>query len=240
MKKILSAICLSIVALSASAQTREFSLTAGLNIPMDSGVESGAVYRFNYATYSTNGIGFRAGLQWSPDVADVNNVVGIPLAFVYRTHSRSRQERLATGAYGAAYTAFDSAFRGEKDIYGSVLGALIVNLFSEMEFFFGITPGHIIGDSSPVSEASWGSSPQVSERRQTVKNSAWFLTMDAGFCLNYSLWRVDIKLMPTFHYNFIDSLIYTTSREDGEGVTRTNSTPLRQFISLSIGLSYNF
>ena len=113
--------------------------------------------------------------------------------------------------------------------------------FQDIEYFVGITPGYIAGQSSSKHETTWGSSFQYWENTWTEKKNAFSLTLDAGLTLNYSIWRFDLKLTPAFHYNLINSLAYQSSRgEKGVGVTSTDTQPLRWFFTLSGGLAFRF
>ena len=59
----------------ASAQTRTFNrdagFTVGVNVPMYKGVEADATVGFTYGQFYYNGLGFMAGFQYTPSVAEV-------------------------------------------------------------------------------------------------------------------------------------------------------------------------
>lgn len=230
-------------ALCTSAQTKDISISAGVNVPIYKGVESDAVVNISYGQFFRNGLGFRTGLQWSPSVADVENAFGIPVAFAYKTHSRNAQTRLQSGASGAINAAESEFIYGGdgSDMAKGFAGGFLMNLFSNMEFFAGITPGYIAGQSGQTHKASWGDSLQYWEETSTQKRHDFYITLDAGMCLNYSIWRFDIKLMPAFHYNLADSLIrHRANGEESVGVTASDATALRWFFSFCGGLSFNF
>ena len=85
----------------AGAQTRTLSrdagFTVGVNVPMYKGVEADATVGFTYGQFYYNGLGFRAGFQYTPSVAEVDHDFGVPVAFAYRTGTRSRRARLESG-----------------------------------------------------------------------------------------------------------------------------------------------
>ena len=116
-----------------------------------------------------------------------------------------------------------------------------MNLFRDMEFFAGITPGYVAGSSSRPSVSSWGWSPEYWQQSWTEKTRAVSLALDAGFCLNYSIWRFDVRLMPSFHYNLTGNYLYhsVSGRTDTDAASERN-TPLRWFFTLSGGLAYRF
>lgn len=238
--RLLITVAASLMSLNAIAQIKDISLYAGVNVPMYKGVESGPVFGLNYGQFFLNGLGFRAGLLWSPSLADVDNVFGTPVSFVYRTKARTTLERVYYGAVGAADTMENNIRYGNG--YGtasSLVGGFLLNLFRDMEYFVGITPGYIAGQSSSKHETTWGSSFQYWENTWTEKKNAFSLTLDAGLTLNYSIWRFDLKLTPAFHYNLINSLMYqTTKGEEAVGITGTDTQPIRWFFTLSGGLAF--
>lgn len=220
-------------------QVRDFSIGAGVNVPLYKGVETDVILEANYGQFYHNGLGFRAGLQWSPSVADVEHYVGVPLSFAWRMRPRSTNDRLLSGAYGA----YSSIASGTDDRLAArdVFANFLVNLFSDMEFFVGLTPGYVAGSSSSVSEGRWGDSWQYWQKTWTEKKNAFSFILDAGFCLNYSIWRFDIKLKPSFHYCVTDNYLYhSISGDTLNGTTSTSNTPLRWFFSFSGGLSFRF
>lgn len=74
--------------------------------PMYKGVEADATVGFTYGQFYYNGLGFRAGFQYTPSVAEVDNAFGVPVAFAYRTGTRSRRARLESGLSSAANSVF--------------------------------------------------------------------------------------------------------------------------------------
>lgn len=223
------------------AQVKDITFTTGINAPMYKGVEGDVTLGLNYGHFDRNGLGFRAGVQWTPSVANVDNSFGLPLAFVWRTASRNTKERLYSGAAGAADALEYGWGQDDYSTAKSVSGGFLMNLFSDMEFFAGLTPGYISGPSSNVSKASWGNSWQYWEETWTEKKNAFSCSLDAGMCLNYSIWRIDIKLIPAFHYNITGNYIYhSTTGQTDVPTTSVQSTPLRWFFSLSGGVAFRF
>lgn len=169
-----------------------------------------------YGQFYSSGLGFRAGLQWTSSVATVEHAFGLPLSVVWRSPSRTPSERVYSGAAGAirgyGYSSLDGAV-------GSLLAGFLMNLFSDIEFYGGVTPGWIAGTPAPGSK--------------TNVRTPFTLTLDAGMCINYSIWRFDIKLMPAFHFDPIGSLTRSTGTGGAE-------TPMRWFFSFSGGLAFRF
>ena len=226
----------------AFAQSRDIGLQVGLNVPMSdkSMIGSDMMLGVSYGQFYYNGLGFRTGVQYAASTADINDVFGVPVAFAYRTHSRSAQERLETGVVGAR----DAVVYRHPYGSGSVmdfLGGFLVNLFSDMEFFAGMTPGYIAGASEQPGRTEWSVSRPYWEDTWVEKKHAFSLTLDAGMTLNYSIWRFDLKFTPAFHYNLTGNYLYhIDSGENGPDVLRSTTIPLRWFFTLNGGLAFRF
>ena len=116
-----------------------------------------------------------------------------------------------------------------------------MNLFSDMEFFVGLTPGYVAGMSSSHTRGSWGDSWQYWEEDWTERKDRFSLSIDAGMCLNYSIWKFDIKVMPAFHYNVMRNYIYhKSSGEVGIDTIEYHDKPLRWTFTLCAGLAFRF
>lgn len=226
--------------LDAAAQKRDIALMAGISVPMYKGVESDVLMGLSYGRYGANGLGWRAGFQYGLEMAEVDNIIGFPIAFGYRTPSRSGTDRLFSGAVSAASTATDDVFSGRVISGGNALTAFLLGLFSDVEFFAGVTPTWIAGASSTVSTSyTTLYQDQVVENSWTERRRPMSLTLDAGVCLNYGIWRFDVKLMPVIHFDPFAPLVARTEREVDERVI-ANETPLRWFFTLSGGLAFRF
>ncbi|MBQ8060713.1 MAG: hypothetical protein IJ205_02045 [Bacteroidales bacterium] len=202
---------------------------------MYEGHEAELTYGFNYGHFNYNGLGYRAGVQIMSRVAEVDNAIGFPVAFAYRTKAISTEGRVKRGAVAAGETFGYDVIMGYRDPLRGALAAFIANLFSQAEFFAGITPGYISGESSTVSTAYWGPSFENQKSSWTELNGHFLMTLDAGACANYRIWRFDLKLSPAVHYNLTNNYLYRT--EQSETVT---TKPLRWFFSFTGGLSYRF
>ena len=153
--------------------------------------------------------------------------------------SKSAQERFETGAVGVKDAMI---YRGPRrsDAAGLV-GGFLLNLFSDMEFFAGLTPGYIAGASEKPGRTFWSVSRPYWEDSWAEKRHAFSLTLDAGMTLNYSLWRFDLKLTPAFHYNLMNNYLYhIDSGENGPDVLKSTTTPIRWFFTLCGGLAFRF
>ena len=237
-KKLIIACVLTALCGRAFAQSRDIGLQVGINVPVSQTVRiwSDMMLGVSYGQFYYNGLGFRTGVQYAASMASINDVIGVPLAFAYRTRSRSAEERFQAGATGARDAMVYRHPYGSSEKAASFLGGFLLNLFSEAEFFAGVTPGYIIGPSETPSKAVGAS--RWSDT-WVEKKHAFSLSLDAGATLNYSIWRFDLKLTPAIHYNLTNNYIYhLSSGEKGEVVDRT--TPLRWFFTLNGGIAFRF
>ena len=219
---------------------------AGVYAPMYKGEEADVVLGLTYGHFYSNGLGYRTGFQLASRVAEVDNAFGIPIAFAYRTRSAESAGRLKRGAIAAGETFGYDVIMGYPDPLRGALASFIANLFSQLEFNVGVTPGYISGESSPVSTA-WirNGTDLISEESWTERNGRFALTLDAGACANYRIWRFDLKLSPAFHYNLTRNYVIhtdTVTFKDGfdVGLWVPSEKPLRWFFSLTGGLSFKF
>ena len=240
--KLISIFVLLALCGSAFAQSRDLGLQVGMNVPMSdkSMIGSDLMLGVSYGQFHYNGLGFRTGFQYAASTADINDVFGVPVAFAYRTKSKSAQERFESGAFGAREAMVYRHPYGSGNAAG-FLGGFLVNLFSDVEFFAGVTPGYIAGASERPRRTSQSVSQPYWEDTWVEKKNAFSLTLDAGMTLNYSIWRFDLKLTPAFHYNLTGNYIqHVASGENGPEVLKETTTPLRWFFTLNGGLSFRF
>lgn len=235
--------CLFSGMLSAQTKSRtyndEIGFTVGVNVPMYSGIESDATIGLSYGYFHYNGLGFRTGLQYTPSVSDIDNAFGIPLAFAYRTGARSSHDRFESGIYGAANSAYWSAYNYGGVKAGNIFSSFLLSLISNVEFAAGITPGYIAGNTSSVSGTYFPDGYYVKDWTERIKRFS--LSLDAGVNLNYSIWRFDIKLMPSFHYLLTNNYTYREihGNDYASGIKET-SQPIRWFFMFSGGLAFHF
>lgn len=215
----------------------EIYASVGVNVPMYKEIESDVIVGLHYGHYHLNGTGYRIGFNYSPSVADVSNYIGIPLAFTYRTGSRSFSNRVQSAAIGALNSADGS---GEDELkYG--FPAFLMNMFDRIEFSAGFTPGYVSGGSSSPSESRYGYGLRHWKRTWTEKPYGFALSLDAGVNINFRIWRFDLKLMPAFHYIITNNYRYHTEKgEESAGLISSKDKPLRCFFTFSGGLAFRF
>ena len=229
-----------------SAMPGDMGFYAGIYAPMYKGQESDITLGFTYGHFNANGLGYKAGLQFTPSVAEIDNVLGVPVAIAYRTRSADSKGRLARGAIAAGETFGYDVIMGYPDPLRGALASFIANLFSQFEFYAGMTPGYISGDSAPVSTSytRYGTT-RTEDNSWTELNGHFSLTLDAGAYAHYRIWRFDLKLGPAFHYNLTRNYVFHTETNtftDGSDIVEWSSSEqaLRWFFSLNAGLTFRF
>lgn len=220
-----------------SIENEEIRCAIGVNVPMYKNVESDLLASVCYGYYYPSGVGFSMGVQYSPSVSDVNDYFGIPLAFTFRTRSRNTDQRVES----AVGEAFESAAYGTDDYMKYGIASFLMNMFDKIEIFAGLTPGYIAGGSSEPSESIWGEGYDYWKKTWTERRHKVALSVDVGININYNIWRFDLKLMPSFHYNLTNNYIFYkefTNKSTGEVVTSIK--PLRFFFTFGGGVAFRF
>ena len=216
----------------------EVFVTVGANVPMYKNINGDVVVELHYGHYYPNGIGFRTGFQYSPTVVDIDNSFSVPLAFTYRTGSRSTSQKLISAAYGVARI---QDFDGENAFkYG--FASFLMNLFDRLEFHAGLTPGYVAGKSREIYPSYHHSGLGYWEKTWTEKPSSFSLSADAGFDISFRIWRFDLKLMPAFHYNITNNYIYHSLKgaEGSDDIISSSVKPIRWFFTFKGGLAFRF
>ena len=235
MKKLLILVLLILPLRFAFAQStsdwrQDAGFLVGINKPLGKTQLQGDIQLgITYAHFQRNGIGFRTGLLYTPEVAELDHSFGIPIAFSWRTPSRDDSGRWISGLYGAA-DAVSSGGRGRE-----MLSGFLLNLFSSAEFYAGVTPGWVLGRRGSDHYSSDG------EHRWTERPFPLSLSLDAGMSLDYEIWRFKLKLMPAFHYLLTNNYrVYEEVRIPDLGIDHSHTHDVRWFFTFSGGLVFQF
>ena len=241
MKRLLILIWAILLTVSLSAQKAlendEIFATVGVNVPIYDNMEGDVVVGLHYGHYYPNGVGFRTGFQYIPTVVDIDNSFSVPMAITYRTGSRTTSDKLTAAAYGIArIEVYD-----EDDALKDGIVTLLMNLFDRVEFHAGLTPGYVAGKSRDL-YPSYHFGMGYWEKTWTEKPSSFSLSADAGLDVCFRIWRFDLKLMPTFHYNITNNYRYHIQEgvRGSDEVLRHTVEPIKWFFTFSGGLSFRF
>ena len=218
---------------SRKSYDSEVSLAVGLYDPLVQNQGSDFLLTLSYGHFSYNGLGYIAGIQYIPSVVNVNDVLGFPIAFAFRTSDRNASERFESAADNAARSA---RMMGDNQ---EILKSALLGLFNQAQLSLGITPGYIIGDSSSV---GWSRTGQMARKEfWTERKSPLYLSLDAGIAWNLSIWRFDLRIQPGIHYWLTDSLVtHSAVVDEISGPLSEKTSPARWFFSFSGGLSFRF
>ena len=216
----------------------EIFATVGVNVPMYKNMESDVVVGLHYGHYYPNGVGFRTGFQYTPSVVDIDNSFGVPLAITFRTGSRTISSKLNSAANSISRTQLYD--KGDALKYG--LTTFLMNLFDRLEFHAGLTPGYVAGKSREMYPSYHDSGMGYWEKTWTEKPSSFSLSADAGLDISFRIWRFDLKLMPTFHYNITNNYRYHIQEgvRGSDEVIRTTVKPIKWFFTFNGGLAFRF
>ena len=212
-------------------------VTVGANVPMYKNIEGDVVIGLHYGHHYPNGVGFRTGFQYTPTVIDIDNSFSVPFAITFRTSSRSRSQKLTSAAYGVARTlVYD-----ENVTLRDGVTNFLINLFDRFEFHAGLTPGYVEGKNREL-YPSYHSGMDYWEKTWTEKPSSFSLSADAGFDINFRIWKFDIKLMPAFHYNITNNYRYHIQKgvKGSDEILHSTIKPIKWFFTINGGVAFRF
>ena len=117
--------------------------------------------------------------------------------------------------------------------YGLV--TVLMNLFDRIEFHAGLTPGYVAGKSRDMYPSYHNIGMGYWEKTWTEKPSSLSLSADAGLNICFRIWRFDLKLMPSFHYNITDNYRYHIQEgvRGSDGVLVTTIKPIKWFFTFN-------
>lgn len=218
----------------------DIGVVAGFNFPMYKDAGEGVVVGLTYSNWSSRGLEFKTGFQYISRTAYVDNTLGVPFWVAFRTKEKDTLNRFSDGAYSAAKSS--TRFDDNSENLRYVILSFLVGLFSNAEFYAGLTPGYVIGNDSPTRSSIWTSNGRTHwENSWTEVKNRFSATLDAGMNLNYRIWRFNLKIMPTFHYNVLDNFVIHKSQGcSNEGETLRTTQHVRWLFSISGGLTFNF
>ena len=234
-RKILAFLLAALCCLEATAQTIEdngitrakqkvnisrlyedIEFSAGVMIPVKGKQGDFAMYQLTYGHYYHNGLGFKIGAQYIPELCGSENIMGVPIAFAYRSPLYGYKDALLNGMESMVGTAVFHPQSVTNDPRG-LLASFISGLISRCEFYVGMTPDFIFGGKDWPEAHRFG------------------LTADLGMRLSWRIWRFCLNFTPAFHYRVTNNHgIYTSSGYDAGSYFE----PSRGFVSFTGGLSF--
>ena len=220
----------------------------GVRIPMGSDLApDGTTLSLNYTRRFANHWGWRTGFEYLPENTSVSDCVGLPVSIVYRTYTVGFKRGVEYALMNsAADVIWDGVMGyGAEQMKNDVAANILFILFRRAEFFAGLTPGYIFGESSfPGTVFGASDGTRTSSYLQTIQlNRRFSLTADAGATLSIPLWRFSLDITPAFHYLVTNNFSEYHQQIDpatGAPVGSPVLKPLRWQFSLDFGLSFLF
>lgn len=234
-RKIISILLAALCCLEATAQTLEtdqitqtkqkvdisrlyddMEFSSGVMIPVKGKQGDFAMFQLTYGHYYYSGLGFKVGAQYVPELCGSKAIMGVPIAFAYRTQLSGYKDALLDGMENMVGTAVFHPQDVTDDPRG-LLTSFLSGLVSRWEFYAGVTPDFIFG------EKEWSDAHRFG------------LTADLGMRMSWRIWRFCINFTPAFHYRVTNNHgIYTSSGYGSSSVFE----PARGFFSFTGGLSF--
>lgn len=218
-------------------------------IPMNKDIRNGTAVGLTYSNCSNRGLGFRTGFQYTSRIGNIGNIFSIPVAVFFRTSEATFEETFRNSAKTAANSMAKEKRDYNRDVSGREFFAeaiivFLASFFRNAEFYAGISPGYIAGNSRDnvrysVSGTNDGQKYYWSTNWLELKNR-FTLPLDLGMNLNCRIWRFELKVMPAFHFNVTNNYVNHISQGDSAGETYHSTQQIRWFFSIAGGLTFRF
>ena len=187
MKKLISAIflftCLSIQAQIMSPELYHNNVEAGLGIQGVPNSNNGVNLRLDlsYGYFFRNGIGFRTGATYTPDMYKVGEAVGTSVSFAWRSFRLDKSyssDTIDYDDYNPDYMLHQDYTDYAKEQIATGLARILTHMANSIEIDAGVTPGCIFGR----------------------KADSFYMTGDIGLKTSWRIWRFNLTINPAVHY----------------------------------------
>ena len=202
MKRILSFVLLiAILAIdrNTSAQTRSGRLAndieACIGIQGVPNSNNGVDMRLDlsYGYFFRNGIGFRAGATYTPQMLKVGKAIGAPISFAWRTSDLDKNyndDRIDYDDYDSRYMLHQDYPDYVREQMVSGFARFLTHLASSIEVDAGVTPGYLSGKRA----------------------DSFYMTGDIGLKTSWRIWRMNLSINPAMHYLLTDKINMGTNK----------------------------
>lgn len=235
-------VCNEAFAQRSTIYNQDIRFTAGARMPMaDSDADGGEIMSITYGNYNRSGFGFRCGAEWMFSNVDIDDYLGMPLSVSWKRGKRTTvKESMLSGAENMAWGVASNYRYGSTPDAGTAFGSFLAGLFNGIEFFAGLTPGYVFGDSETSHVLTDGYAGEDIERYYYIKNR-FTLSADAGIGISVRIWRFDLSVIPAFHYFITDNYheVKVTSSPIATGSHISDKSYPWQF-SIQGGLGFSF
>ena len=141
----------------------------------------------SYGYFFRNGIGFRAGATYTPQMLKVGKAIGAPISFAWRTSDLDKNyndDRIDYDDYDSRYMLHQDYPDYVKEQMVSGFARFLTHLASSIEVDAGVTPGYLAGKRA----------------------DSFYLTGDIGLKTSWRIWRMNLSINPAMHYLLTDKI----------------------------------
>lgn len=141
----------------------------------------------SYGYFFYNGIGFRTGLTYTPEMLGFGQAIGAPISFAWRTYRLDRSYSPGTidyDEYNPDYMLHQDYAGYVKEQVASGLLRLLTRIASNIEVDAGVTPGYL-----------WGK-----------RADSFYMTGDLGLRTSWRISRFNLTINPAMHYILTDKV----------------------------------
>lgn len=141
----------------------------------------------SYGYFFRNGVGFRAGATYTPQMLKVGKAIGAPISFAWRTSDLDKNyndDRIDYDDYDSRYMLHQDYPDYVKEQMVSGFARFLTHLASSIEVDAGITPGYLSGKRA----------------------DSFYMTGDIGLKTSWRIWRMNLTINPAMHYLLTDKI----------------------------------
>lgn len=141
----------------------------------------------SYGYFFRNGMGFRAGATYTPQMLKVGKAIGAPISFAWRTSDLDRNyddDQIDYDDYDSRYMLHQDYPDYVREQMVSGFARFLTHLASSIEVDAGITPGYLSGKRA----------------------DSFYMTGDIGLKTSWRIWRMNLSINPAMHYLLTDKI----------------------------------
>jgi len=205
---------IDVVAQTMNPEFYHGDIEAGIGIQGVPNSNNGVDLRLDlsYGCFFNNGIGFRAGMTYTPRMLDYGKAMGFPISFAWRTFQLDRSYSVDTidySNYNPDYMLHQDYSQYVVEQLAMGLAGFLTQIASNIEIDAGVTPGYLKGRNA----------------------ESFYLTGDIGLRTSWRVWRFNFSVNPAMHY-------LLTNKINMGGYKVPLSSHDRWQLSLMFGISF--
>ena len=206
--------CFSSFAQVMNPECLHHDIEVGVGIQVAPNMNTGADLRLDlsYGYFFRNGIGFRTGATYTPNMFELGKAVGLPISFAWRTFKLDKSYSNDTfhfDGYDSDHMLNQDYPDYVKEQFVSGFASFLTQIASNIETDAGLTPGYLKGNIA----------------------DSFYMTGDLGLRTSWRIWHFNFTVNPAIHYLLTNKI--------NMGTYKRIFTPRERWqVSLMFGVSF--